>query len=416
MENEKKLFTVTISFTAEAEIEAPDNMRGVDIKDYFEHYFLNNINYDTFLQCYTVKDIGDNHSNLFVYGYADDGSPELIEDTIIASFDAKFQTNIFAESKEEAVKIAEDLYLDTPFADFKGFKEAPEGINDKNVSEVKDEFKKILWLPSGSNVTLDGRYGVKYNILKSPEWDGKLESETNQIQITAFYNDKCIATVNKEAWVMNEHFNLKKILDGLESMQGVTYAHSCPVEELRAMGHNFDKSPESLLTEFLDLTGFSLGKASDPDAPHPNEGEIGGWYISDDQEGWEHIGNERFDSAYSLMSRLDSCFTEYILYDLAAEVEEYGINDIIDTSDFNSDDWAKFFKENDNYECFFDLKRKPVYLFIQDHRFELSLCELYSEEKCNKIDLNKVYNLMYGDDGSRKDTDRKEKETWKKEG
>ena len=275
--------------------------------------------------------------------------------------------------------------------------------NDENLY-----FSQILALPAGETCRITGSYGVEYEFLKNQLWDGTETSMSNTVQIVAYHEGKTLASVDKEAWLSSEHFDINKILEGREPMIGaVTGKQSCPIEELRAKGVSLDLDPTDAVLQFLDLTEFSLHCCTEPETPRINdENEDGKWWLSDEQNGWDWVSGERFDDADGLFNTLDSCFTDYITDALEREWD----NSIDCITDVDGDeiekpqdavDWANFLEEYDTPEAFDDFKNtRKAWNFIQQHRFDLELCDIWSN-RCEEVDLDKAYKEMR--DGVSKD-------------
>lgn len=112
-----------------------------------------------------------------------------------------------------------------------------------------------------------------------------------------------------------------------------------------------------LFADFLHTMDFGLCKK-------PN-----GYALIDYQGAyWGGIAEDRFDSAESIVDRLDIYIDDYFLDDLEEEAPNYGISDetIVDILGFA--DWFAWFTEN---------KDKAEYQkFINTHGFEFEVADL----------------------------------------
>lgn len=112
-----------------------------------------------------------------------------------------------------------------------------------------------------------------------------------------------------------------------------------------------------LFTDFLHTMDFGLCKETD------------GYALIDYQGAyWGNIAEDRFDSAESIVDRLDIYIDDYFLDDLEEEAPNYGISDetIVDILGFA--DWYAWFVEN---------KDKAEYQkFINTHGFEFEVADL----------------------------------------
>lgn len=112
-----------------------------------------------------------------------------------------------------------------------------------------------------------------------------------------------------------------------------------------------------LFADFLHTMDFGLCKESD------------GYALIDYQGAyWGDIAEDRFDSAESIVDRLDIYIDDYFLDDLEEEAPNYGISDetIVDILGFV--DWLAWFTEN---------KDKAEYQkFINTHRSEFEVADL----------------------------------------
>lgn len=257
---------------------------------------------------------------------------------------------------------------------------------------TQEDYNKIALLPAGKTCKLEGRYGITYEFLKDQSWNGDIDSNTNKVQIAAYYDGKTLASVDKEAWITNPHFDLDKILKGQEVMRGAVTGEmfTCPVEEFRAKGYPLDETSNQLFEGFLDMCEFELHSTDETDTPTANEGEEGKWWVEDNQQGWLSLSSERFNNAYEIMERLDSCFSDYVIDALEDDWNEY---DIYEDMPDNIEEWTAFLNQYDNQESFEDVSHKGdknAWTFIQEHRFDLNLCKLYANE-CKDVDLDKIY-------------------------
>ena len=112
-----------------------------------------------------------------------------------------------------------------------------------------------------------------------------------------------------------------------------------------------------LFTDFLHTMDFGLCKETD------------GYALIDYQGAyWGNIAEDRFDSAESIVDRLDIYIDDYFLDDLEEEAPNYGISDetIVDILGFA--DWYAWFVEN---------KDKAEYQkFINTHGSEFEVADL----------------------------------------
>lgn len=112
-----------------------------------------------------------------------------------------------------------------------------------------------------------------------------------------------------------------------------------------------------LFADFLHTMDFGLCKEPD------------GYALIDYQGAyWGSMAEDRFDSAESIVDRLDIYIDDYFLDDLEEEAPNYGISDetIVDILGFA--DWLAWFTEN---------KYKAEYQkFINTHGFEFEVADL----------------------------------------